>query len=187
MSSPKTPPNSQKPSLTSIFRNFSRKQKKIVNVSVVGADGVGKSAFVVRFLTRRFIGDYSSNICCAYPHTLALDNIPTSIIVWDTPAISTKVFHIIVTNRNNIFILVECSRDVWTVGQCGDLVWCNPASLQCHWSVTINLWNAQIFSKLFFRASYNTANIAHKYINNRLQHRKVREKVLTKNCIDRTF
>ena len=125
MSSPKTPPNSQKPSLTSIFRNFSRKQKKIVNVSVVGADGVGKSAFVVRFLTRRFIGDYSSNICCAYPHTLALDNIPTSIIVWDTPAISTKVFHIIIP-RNIIFYCRMFTRCVnsWTMWWSGQMLSC---------------------------------------------------------------
>ena len=49
MSSPKTPP-CQKTAATAttssafnIFRGFSRKQKKIVNVSVIGGEGVGKS------------------------------------------------------------------------------------------------------------------------------------------------
>ena len=49
------------------------------------------SAFVVRFLTRRFIGDYSSSICSAYPHTVTLDHSPVAVIVWDTPALSTQV------------------------------------------------------------------------------------------------
>ena len=62
---------------------------------------------MVRFLTRRFIGSYSSSVCCAYPHTVSLDNalwpivvslfkyflheqivhVTTYIQVWDTPAI----------------------------------------------------------------------------------------------------
>ena len=91
----------------SFFRSFSRKQKKIVNLAVIGGRGVGKSgefvrtkiekqqvflpAFVVRFLTRRFIGDYSSSICSAYPHTVTLDNSPVAVIVWDTPALNTQV------------------------------------------------------------------------------------------------
>ena len=49
------------------------------------------SAFVVRFLTRRFIGDYSSSVCSAYPHTVRLDNTQVAVIVWDTPALSTQV------------------------------------------------------------------------------------------------
>ena len=49
------------------------------------------AAFVVRFLTRRFIGDYSSNICSAYPHTVTLDNSQVAVIVWDTPALNTQV------------------------------------------------------------------------------------------------
>ena len=99
MSSPKTPPcQKTATSAFNIFRGFSRKQKKVVNVSVIGGEGVGKSgwvlinphlnlpqpnlfaAFVVRFLTRRFIGDYSSSLSCAYPHTLSLDNAPVSVI-----------------------------------------------------------------------------------------------------------
>ena len=47
-------------------------------------------AFVVRFLTRRFIGDYSSDICFAYPHTVSLDNSPVAVIVWDSPAVSSQ-------------------------------------------------------------------------------------------------
>ena len=39
------------------------------------------AAFVVRFLTRRFIGSYSSSVCCAYPHTVSLDNALWPIVV----------------------------------------------------------------------------------------------------------
>ena len=45
---------------------------------------------MVRFLTRRFIGDYSSDICLAYPHTVSLDNNPVAVIVWDSPAVSSQ-------------------------------------------------------------------------------------------------
>ena len=45
---------------------------------------------MVRFLTRRFIGDYSSDICLAYPHTVSLDNSPVAVIVWDSPAVSSQ-------------------------------------------------------------------------------------------------
>ena len=44
MSSPKTPPGQKTASSPfNIFRGFSRKQKKIVNVSVIGGKEVGKS------------------------------------------------------------------------------------------------------------------------------------------------
>ena len=36
---------------------------------------------MVRFLTRRFIGSYSSSVCCAYPHTVSLDNALWPIVV----------------------------------------------------------------------------------------------------------
>ena len=43
MSSPKTPPcQKTATSAFNIFRGFSRKQKKVVNVSVIGGEGVGK-------------------------------------------------------------------------------------------------------------------------------------------------
>lgn len=35
--------------------------RRLVKIAVVGASGVGKTALVVRFLTKRFIGDYERN------------------------------------------------------------------------------------------------------------------------------
>ncbi|XP_060134769.1 ras-like protein family member 11B [Zootoca vivipara] len=34
---------------------------RLIKIAVVGASGVGKTALVVRFLTKRFIGDYERN------------------------------------------------------------------------------------------------------------------------------
>jgi GTPase SAR1 family protein len=87
-SSPKTPPAKASP--FSFLRNFSRKQKKVLNLSVVGGVGVGKSAFVVRYLTRRFIGDYSSSISNTYPHSASLDNMVVPLVVWDTLSIDSQ-------------------------------------------------------------------------------------------------
>ena len=67
------------------------------------------SAFVVRFLTRRFIGDYSSSICSAYPHTVSLDNSRVTLIVWDTPALYS----------NDV---TEMSQDVERVATWADVI-----------------------------------------------------------------
>jgi len=44
-----------------------------VRISVVGAKGVGKSAFVVRYLTREFLREYSSTCDFIYHHATSLD------------------------------------------------------------------------------------------------------------------
>ena len=48
-------------------------------------------AFVVRYLTRRFIGDYSSSIANTYPHNASLDNMVVPLVVWDTLSIDSQV------------------------------------------------------------------------------------------------
>ena len=50
-------------------------------------------AFVVRYLTRRFIGDYSSSIANTYPHNASLDNMVVPLVVWDTLSIDSQVGH----------------------------------------------------------------------------------------------
>uniref|UniRef100_A0A8D3BC39 small monomeric GTPase n=1 Tax=Scophthalmus maximus TaxID=52904 RepID=A0A8D3BC39_SCOMX len=37
-----------------------------MKIAVLGSEGVGKSALIVRFLTRRFIGEYASSSECVY-------------------------------------------------------------------------------------------------------------------------
>ncbi|XP_023323433.1 ras-like protein family member 11A [Eurytemora carolleeae] len=84
MSSKSSPKSPSSKSAFKIFRGFSRKHRKALKVSVLGDQGAGKSAFVVRYLTRRFIGDYCSKMENTYPHTSLVDNIITPILVWDT-------------------------------------------------------------------------------------------------------
>ncbi|KAM9824425.1 ras-related and estrogen-regulated growth inhibitor-like protein [Neosynchiropus ocellatus] len=44
-----------------------------LKIAVLGSEGVGKSALIVRFFTRRFIGEYSSSSECIYRKRLAVD------------------------------------------------------------------------------------------------------------------
>ncbi|NP_001002494.1 ras-related and estrogen-regulated growth inhibitor-like protein [Danio rerio] len=44
-----------------------------IKVAVLGSEGVGKSALIVRFLTRRFIGEYASSSECIYRKRMSID------------------------------------------------------------------------------------------------------------------
>ncbi|XP_039629248.1 si:dkeyp-59c12.1 [Polypterus senegalus] len=54
------------------------------NVLLLGADNVGKSALTVRFLTRRFIGEYG-DIESIYSHNILMDGREISFNIWDSP------------------------------------------------------------------------------------------------------
>ncbi|XP_054858654.1 ras-related and estrogen-regulated growth inhibitor-like protein [Eublepharis macularius] len=58
--------------------------KMEANVVVLGGDSVGKSALTVRFLTRRFIGEYG-DMEFVYTHTLALEGKEILFHIWDFP------------------------------------------------------------------------------------------------------
>ncbi|XP_029140088.1 ras-related and estrogen-regulated growth inhibitor-like protein [Protobothrops mucrosquamatus] len=53
------------------------------NVLVLGAEKVGKSALTVRFLTRRFIGEYG-NIESIYNHNMKVAGQRASFSIWDS-------------------------------------------------------------------------------------------------------
>ena len=89
------------------------------------------SAFVVRFLTRRFIGDYSSSICSAYPHTVSLDNSRVTVIVWDTPALCS----------NDVS---EMSQDVERVASWADVILLLYSVTDSDSYVTANVVNREI-------------------------------------------
>ncbi|KAM4014438.1 ras-related and estrogen-regulated growth inhibitor-like protein [Anomaloglossus baeobatrachus] len=57
--------------------------KAEANILVLGAEGVGKSALTVRFLTRRFIGEYVGTESI-YSHHLRLDGREVSFSIWDS-------------------------------------------------------------------------------------------------------
>ncbi|TRY86946.1 hypothetical protein DNTS_021838 [Danionella cerebrum] len=54
------------------------------NILVLGADNVGKSALIVRFLTRRFIGEYG-DLEFLYTHSVIMDGREQTLNVWDAP------------------------------------------------------------------------------------------------------
>lgn len=61
--------------------------RRLVKIAVVGASGVGKTALVVRFLTKRFIGDYERNAGNLYTRQVHIEGETLAIQVQDTPGI----------------------------------------------------------------------------------------------------
>ncbi|XP_052387743.1 ras-related and estrogen-regulated growth inhibitor-like protein [Carassius gibelio] len=59
-------------------------QRMDANVVVLGTDNVGKSALIVRFLTRRFIGEYG-DIEFLYTHNVIVDGREQTLNIWDAP------------------------------------------------------------------------------------------------------
>ncbi|XP_077182686.1 ras-related and estrogen-regulated growth inhibitor-like protein isoform X2 [Paroedura picta] len=53
------------------------------NILVIGAEKVGKSALTVRFLTRRFIGEYG-NIESIYTHNMMMGGREVHFSIWDS-------------------------------------------------------------------------------------------------------
>ncbi|MEE6523671.1 hypothetical protein FKM82_022676 [Ascaphus truei] len=67
-----------------------------IKIVVLGGSGVGKTALVVRFLTKRFIGDYETNTGALYSRKVAIDGEQISLQVQDTPFVSMEVRSIFV-------------------------------------------------------------------------------------------
>uniref|UniRef100_A0A672MHE0 small monomeric GTPase n=1 Tax=Sinocyclocheilus grahami TaxID=75366 RepID=A0A672MHE0_SINGR len=61
------------------------------NVVVLGTDNVGKSALIVRFLTRRFIGEYG-DIESLYTHNVVVDGREQTLNIWDDPASESLMY-----------------------------------------------------------------------------------------------
>uniref|UniRef100_A0A6Q2X633 small monomeric GTPase n=1 Tax=Esox lucius TaxID=8010 RepID=A0A6Q2X633_ESOLU len=65
-------------------RTMEGNQHKVdANVLLLGAENVGKSALTVRFLTRRFIGEYG-DIESIYSHIDKIDGREISFNIWDS-------------------------------------------------------------------------------------------------------
>ncbi|KAM4615144.1 ras-related and estrogen-regulated growth inhibitor-like protein [Polymixia lowei] len=54
-----------------------------IKLAVLGSEGVGKSALIVRFLTRRFIGEYASSSECIYRKCLSVDGRQLNLELYD--------------------------------------------------------------------------------------------------------
>ncbi|XP_045615698.1 ras-related and estrogen-regulated growth inhibitor isoform X2 [Procambarus clarkii] len=54
-----------------------------IRIVVLGAQGVGKSALTVRYLTRRYISEYRRAIDLLYRHTVCLDDVTSEVEILD--------------------------------------------------------------------------------------------------------
>lgn len=54
-----------------------------VRIAVLGSGNVGKSALTVRYLTRRFIGEYRSNTDLLYRQIVTVNNMPLEVEIVD--------------------------------------------------------------------------------------------------------
>ncbi|XP_022525878.2 RERG/RAS-like b [Astyanax mexicanus] len=54
-----------------------------IKLALLGSEGAGKSAVLVRFLTRRFIGEYASNSNSLYRKRLSIDGRQLNLEVFD--------------------------------------------------------------------------------------------------------
>ncbi|XP_051975066.1 ras-related and estrogen-regulated growth inhibitor-like protein [Xyrauchen texanus] len=54
-----------------------------IKVAVLGSEGVGKSALIVRFLTKRFIGEYASSSECIYRKRISVDGRQLNLELYD--------------------------------------------------------------------------------------------------------
>ncbi|XP_066464857.1 ras-related and estrogen-regulated growth inhibitor-like protein [Eleutherodactylus coqui] len=111
--------NSQQPHTK--MSDISRQQQKVeANILVLGAENVGKSALTVRFLTRRFIGEYVGTESI-YTHNVRVDGRETFFSIWDSVCPQNPDLQTCVSEEQlrwaDGFILVYsiCDRDSFNV------------------------------------------------------------------------
>lgn len=78
---------------------------KIIRAAVLGKDGVGKTAFTVRLLTRRFIGDYDGTLESWYQHRVDIDGQEVTLHIFDTAGKNCKEKIDICAAQDIIFVL----------------------------------------------------------------------------------
>lgn len=71
---------------TNAIRSIRRKKSSLseVKIAVLGAPGVGKSALTVRFLTKRYIGEYDHQTENRYKNEVMVDGEPVIFEIIDT-------------------------------------------------------------------------------------------------------
>ncbi|XP_026878430.2 ras-like protein family member 11B [Electrophorus electricus] len=119
------------------YPSSERRSNRVVKIAVIGGSGVGKTALVVRFLTKRFIGDYERNAGNLYSREVQLDGEQVAIQVQDTPGVELNVNGLSYTDHVTSSIQwadavvmvysVTDHRSFDLIGQLHQLVSCNHA------------------------------------------------------------
>uniref|UniRef100_A0A8D8J4P2 small monomeric GTPase n=3 Tax=Culicinae TaxID=43817 RepID=A0A8D8J4P2_CULPI len=89
---PQNPPESAQPAgeeCNQPYKDLRSGNWKMTNLNklkvvVIGSSKVGKSAVTVRYLTKRYIGEYSSSRDFVYRHGVIYDNVTTEVEILDT-------------------------------------------------------------------------------------------------------
>ncbi|XP_028403275.1 ras-related and estrogen-regulated growth inhibitor-like [Dendronephthya gigantea] len=100
------------PELEKRNKAFSRSKRKI-KIAIMGKSGVGKSALVVRYLTKRFIGEYQSSVETHASTEVEIDEEKVLVEIFDTSASEEKIQEHI--NWADGFILVFSITDYWSL------------------------------------------------------------------------
>ncbi|XP_064487898.1 ras-related and estrogen-regulated growth inhibitor-like protein [Ornithodoros turicata] len=85
-----------------------------IRVMVLGSRSVGKSAVTVRFLTRRFISEYSSMKDLLYRHTVLVDNRPCELEILDTSRYQDDKLPQDKLNWADAFVIIYSIEDRWS-------------------------------------------------------------------------
>ncbi|XP_015791251.1 ras-related and estrogen-regulated growth inhibitor-like protein isoform X1 [Tetranychus urticae] len=67
---------------------------RALRIAILGSSQSGKSAVTVRYLTKRFIGEYSSSKDFFYHHSLTVDDVKTDVEIMDTSSCKCIYDHI---------------------------------------------------------------------------------------------
>ncbi|XP_076350061.1 ras-related and estrogen-regulated growth inhibitor-like [Tachypleus tridentatus] len=113
------------PGNKSVFSRLSHYVRpKPLKVLVLGLAGVGKSALTVRFITRRFIGDYDPTLEDVYTHETIFNNEPVILHILDSAGHShdTEPFFMESNIRwADAFILMYSVTDKCSFDECNRL------------------------------------------------------------------
>lgn len=100
------------PELQKRTKTWSRQRR--IKIAIMGKSGVGKSALVVRYLTKRYIGEYNSGLETHASTELEIDEEKVLVEIYDTCTCSEEKIldHI---NWADGFILVFSITDYWSL------------------------------------------------------------------------